>query len=263
MSMPPGSAMPPGSGQGPPPATPRQRTLPDAPVQLADDEVYVRKYQAVLAPRQSDGVGTLYVTNARVIFYAQARGRGTQRESKLLQQTRLQDITGVAAYVSYRLSLGLIVLTVLFALGFLLALILGSVRWMIIDAIVVAALLIFLASGKGMRGGAGVVIHSSSTETSPINFGSFAVRGGISALLWRLTGPFALLLRSYSAFDVAYGIPGADSDRVIAEIGALVLDMQQRGDAALDRWRADPPGPGPGAGMPPPPPPPPGPQRGV
>jgi hypothetical protein len=61
----------------PRPPTLRQRTLPDAPVQLADDEVYVRKYEAVRAGGRSGGSGTLYVTNARLIFYAKARGRGT------------------------------------------------------------------------------------------------------------------------------------------------------------------------------------------
>lgn len=222
----------------PRPPTPRQRTLPDAPVQLADDEVYVRKYEAVRAGGRSGGNGTLYVTNARLIFYAKARGRGTQRASELLQQTRLKDITGVAAYVSYRISLGLILLTSVFTLGLLAALVTKVLIWIIIDALVVAVCILMIVGGSGRRGGAGVTIHSASTETSPINFGSFASRHG----LLRFFSPFAMLFRAYTAFDVAFGAPGEDSERVIAELGALILDMQDRGMDALQRWGVTEPG---------------------
>lgn len=223
----------------PRPPTPRQRTLPDAPVQLADDEVYVRKYETVRVGGGSGGNGTLYVTNARVIFYARAKGRGTQRASQLLQQTRLQDITGVAAYVSYRVSLGLVILTSVFALGLLAALVTKVVVWIIIDALVVAVCILMIVGGGSRRGGAGVMIHSASTETSPINFGSFASKHGG---LLRFLGSFATFFRAYTAFDVAFGAPGEDSDRVIAELGALILDMQQRGNDALRRWGVTEPG---------------------
>ena len=200
----------------------------------------MRKYEAVRAGGGSGGNGTLYVTNARVIFYAKAKGRGTQRESQLLQQTRLQDITGVAAYVSYRISLGLIILTAVFALGLLAALLTKVVLWIIIDALVVAVCVMIIVGGGSRRGGAGVTIHSASTETSPINFGSFASRH--SGFLRVLLGPFAVFFRAYTAFDVAFGAPGEDSDGVIAELGALILDMQQRGNDALERWRVTEPG---------------------
>jgi hypothetical protein len=204
----------------------------------------VRKYEAVRAGGSSGGNGTLYVTNARIIFYAKAKGRGTQRESQLLQQTRLNDITGVAAYVSYRISLGLMVLTAVFTLGLLAALLTKVVIWIIIDALVVAACILMITGGRSRRGGAGVTISSASTETSPINFGSFASRRG--GLLRVLLGPFAVFFRTYTAFDVAFGAPGEDSDRVITELGALILDMQQRGNDALERWGVTEPGNYPG-----------------
>jgi hypothetical protein len=208
--------------------------LPNAPIQICDDEKYVRKYEAVRAGGSAGGTGTLYVTNARIIFYATAKGRGTQRESQLLQQTRLQDITGVAAYVAYRISLGLVLVTVIFTLGLLAALDKRIVIWIVIDAAVVATCLLMLLGGGTKRGGAGVRIQSASTETSPINFGSFAAQH--SGLLRILMGPFARFFRAYTAFDVAFGEPGVDSERVVAELGALILDFQTRGDAALERW---------------------------
>lgn len=59
-------------------------------------------------------------------------------------------------------------------------------------------------------------------------------------------GPFARLFRAYTAFDVAFGVPGADSDRIVAELDALILDMQQRGNDALERWGVGEPGSYPG-----------------
>src|ERR1700722_15060733 len=118
-------------GQDPTQQTQRQRMLPNARVELADGERYIRKYEAVRKDGRSGGTGTLYVTNARLIFYAKAKGRGTQRESRVVQQTRMQDITGIAAYVSYRISLVLMILTVVFGLGLLAALVSKTMIWIL------------------------------------------------------------------------------------------------------------------------------------
>ena len=66
--------------------------------------------------KRQRGHGTLYVTDARVVFYAQVYPRGTQKASWIFQQTNLKDISGLGANVSRRLSLGLVVLTLAFAL---------------------------------------------------------------------------------------------------------------------------------------------------
>jgi hypothetical protein len=57
--------------------------------------------------------------------------------------------------------------------------------------------------------------------------------------------PFSALFRAYTAFDVAFGAPGPDTDALIAELGALILDMQQRGgtDETVARWRPQEGGP--------------------
>jgi hypothetical protein len=219
---------------------PARGTLPGAPVQLADQEQVIRKYEAVRARGSSGGTGVLYVTNARVVFYAKAKGRGTQRESHLLQQTRLQDITGITAYTSYRISLGLVLLTIFFALGLIMSLALIPVAntlavvWVVIYGIATLICALVLADSGSKRGGAGMTINSASTEASPINFGSFAVRQG--GFAQSFLGAFSRMFRAYTAFDVAFGMPGMDSTRVIAELGALILDMQQRGELAMEWW---------------------------
>jgi uncharacterized membrane protein (GlpM family) len=207
--------------------------LPNARVELADGERYIRKYEAVRAGGHSGGQGTLYVTSARLIFYAKAKGKGTQRESTVVQQTRMQDITGIAAYVSYRISLGLMIVTVVFGLGLVAALATKVLIWIVIDAIVVVLCAMKLASGSSKHGSAGVIINSKSSEASPIGFGNFnAQRSGLFSLL----GSFARIFRAYTAFDVMLGVPGEDSDKIIEQLGAAILDIQQRGDAALKRW---------------------------
>jgi hypothetical protein len=207
--------------------------LPNARVELADGERYIRKYEAVRKGGHSGGTGTLYVTSARLIFYARAKGRGTQRESTLVQQTRMQDITGIAAYVSYRVSLALMILTVVFGLGLLAALASKTFLWIVIDAIVLAICATALVRGSSKHGSAGVIINSKSSEASPIGFGNFNAQRGS---LFRLLGSLAGVFRAYTAFDVMFGAPGEDSDKIIEQLGAAILDIQQRGDAALERW---------------------------
>ena len=63
---------------------------------------------------RAHGEGILYVTDSRVVFYAKAKGRGTQRGSTLIQQTNVADVTGMTAYVSRRVSLAPFFLTSVF-----------------------------------------------------------------------------------------------------------------------------------------------------
>ena len=106
------------------------RQLPAAPgstigrkqltFRLAHGEQVLKEYDVVTLStglfKRQRGHGTLYVTDARVVFYAQVYPRGTQKASWIFQQTNLKDISGLGANVSRRLSLGLVVLTLAFAL---------------------------------------------------------------------------------------------------------------------------------------------------
>ena len=179
----------------------------------------------------------MFVTDSRVVFYAQARGRGTQRPSALVQQTKLEHITGLAAYVSRRLSLGLFILTLvlgLITLGFV-----GIKSWLL--AIIFAALtaggVIMLLGGAAKRGSVGVAIHSGATQASPISFGQFGEqRSALGNLIHALLAPWLALFGVFTAFDVLVGFPGQDSDQIIAELGALIFDLQTRGDLAGTHW---------------------------
>lgn len=215
-------------------------TLRGSPIRLGDGEQVIREYRAVQLRTQKRGEGTLYVTDARIVFYARAEGRGTQRASSLVQQTRLQDVSGLQAFVSRRTSILLILFTVwmsLFAIGSLF-----TQRW-------TAFIIFFFLAGSGFfaifggaaeRGRAGVKIHSRQSDGA-IGFGSFEnQRSKLEALLILLIFPVLLFLRAQTAFDVTLGRPGQDSDRLISELGALVLDLQTRGHLAASYWATAP-----------------------
>jgi hypothetical protein len=223
----------------PVPAGPAVRSvfLEGSPIRLGSGEVVWKKYRAVRLRGNGGGEGTLYVTDSRVVFYAQARGRGMQRASSLVQQTKLEDITGLAVYVSHRISIGLALVTGGCGLIALAALLTRQWFWLIVWAVVTGACAAVLFGGGTKRGSTGVIIHSRATMASPVGFGNFGTqRGGILRLLLL---PFVLFFRAYNAFDVALGAPGEDCDQMIEELGALILDLQTRGAPADGHWGVD------------------------
>jgi hypothetical protein len=209
--------------------------LPGSPVRLGQGEVIWKQYRAVQLRSRSGGEGTLYVTDSRVVFYARAKGSGAQRESSLVQQTKLEDVTGLAAYVSHRLSLGLIIATVFSALVALLGLLTHEALWTFVWLIIFAVCLSALLGSGAKRGRAGVIIHARATMASPIGFGYFGNQRGPA--VWNMFWlPLRLLFRAYTAFDVMLGAPGEDSGKLIGELGALILDLQTRGTLAEGHW---------------------------
>ena len=212
-------------------------TLPGTPLVLGDGERIWRTYRVVRLRRPELGEGLLFVTDARVVFYARARGRGTQRPSALVQQTRLDSVTGVSAYVTHRISLGWFVLAVftgLFVLGSVLTL---AIPFVIFWGLLFAGTVWMLVQGAAKKGSVGVQIQASSSEQSPLAFGQFGEqRGYFGAIVHAMISPVLGLLGVYTAFDVLLGFPGEDAEKVVAEIGALVFDLQSRGSLAAPRW---------------------------
>lgn len=201
---------------------------------LAMDEAILKTYEAVqLCPglfRRKRGQGTLYITDARVVFYASVYPRGTQRESWLLAQTKLEDISGVYASVSRRVSLGLLMLTAFFGLATLGTLVTLFLLGTFLFAILTIASMFLLMWDSARRGDVAVRIASREMGTSPIWFGHGARRGLADAMI-----P-AFIYRAYSANDVVHGDPAQDADRLIHELGALILDLQTRGRMAYPHW---------------------------
>jgi hypothetical protein len=214
------------------------RTLPGTPIRLADGERIWRQYHVSKLGTAKQGEGILYVTDARVVYFARAKGRGTQRPSALVQQTKIEHITGVQAYVSHRLSVLLVALSCWFGLlaifSLFAKLLLPAIVFLILTGICVA----ILVWEGAKRGIVGVTIYSRAAGPSPINFGRYGRRGFIGASS-SLSRPLLALFGVFTAFDVLVGFPGQDAEAVIAELGALILDLQTRGDLAAEHWVAD------------------------
>ena len=207
---------------------------------LAYGEQILKAYDVVvLRPglfKRQRGHGTLYVTDARLVFYAQVYPRGTQKASWVFQQTKLEDISGLSANVSRRLSLGLVVLTLVSGFATLVTLF-TLLPLAVIFAIVTALLVIGLVRDARRRGDVGVAINSREIGNSPIWFGHDArERGFLDSLGRLLVLPVAIFLRSYTAFDVMKGDPGDDAGDLLHELGALIIDLQTRGTMAYADW---------------------------
>ena len=208
---------------------------------LAHGEQILKAYDVVvLRPglfKRQRGHGTLYVTDARVVFYAQVYPQGTQKASWVFQQTKLEDISGLSANVSRRLSLGLVVLTLVFGfatLGTLLTLLLPLT---VLFGIITALLIMALVRDARRRGDVGVAINSREIGVSPIVFGHDPQERGFLDTMGRLLIlPIAIFLRSYTAFDVMAGDPGDDANDLLHELGALIIDLQTRGTMAYPDW---------------------------
>jgi hypothetical protein len=221
---------------GPPPEE-AVGTLPGTPIVLGDGEVLWRQYHAVQLRTRAQGEGTMFVTDARVVLYSRAKGRGTQRPSSLVQQVKLEHVTGVTAAVSRRISLGLIIFTIVIGLVTLGALVEKSWGFAILFAAVTAFCVWRLAVGAANRGNVGVRILGGA-QGEPIVFGQTGRRGAIARFI-KLLLPMWLyrILGVFTAEDVLEeGVPGLDSDKLIAELGALIFDLQTRGNLADTHW---------------------------
>ena len=159
-----------------------------------------------------------------------------KRPSMLVQQTKLENVTGLAAYVSRRISLTLFMLVLFGAFTSLISLVTFPPMGILLG-IVTAVGLIALISGAAKRGSTGVLLHASASDTSPIGFGQFGEqRSPLGQLIHALLGPLLALLGVHTAFDVLIGFPGEQSEQLVAELGALITDLQNRGSMAASHW---------------------------
>jgi hypothetical protein len=211
--------------------------IPGTPVILGDGEKVWREYPVTQLRTREQGLGTLYVTDSRVIFLARTKGRGTQRDSALIQETQVDKITGLSAYVSNRVSLFWLLASFYFGLSSLISLFVRSKVAFIVFAILCGGAIWILIHRASKLRGVGVRIHSGSSNTSPIGFGDFGEgRGFIGRVLSQVLGPVVPFFQMKSAFDVLIGRPTADADRVISELGALIIDLQSKGSLAETHW---------------------------
>jgi hypothetical protein len=139
--------------------------------------------------------------------------------------------------VSRRISLLLIAFTVLIGLFALVELVKGSFGFGFIAAAITAFCVWRLVAGAANRGTVAVIIQAGA-QGHPIVFGQARHVGSIARFI-KAVLPFWLyrVLGVFTAEDVlGEGEPGIDSDRLVAELGALIFDLQTRGNLADTHW---------------------------
>jgi hypothetical protein len=224
--------------------------IPGTRIALGDGETVWRSYAVTQFPTSRlfgkrfsthRGGGNLYVTGARIMFFASYDRRGGRKRSIVLQETQVEHVTGITAFVSRRFSVWAALLVGLFGLFGLISLVKGSAGSGLFLLIIAGAGAFLLARGLGNSGTVGVRIHSGSTQASPLGFGELGEPAGrFWMLIQSLLGPFGHVLAAatgpQSASDLLVALPGPDAERVVTELGALIADLQSKGTLAGTHW---------------------------
>jgi hypothetical protein len=224
-------------------SSPIQRpAIPDTQVVLGKGEQVWRQYHVTDMPdykllgislSRASGRGTLYVTDSRLLFVATMAHRRRPRRSMLVQETQIQHITGMSAYIARRFSLWAVILVALIGILGLSALAKGSVGTGLFLLVIAGVGVLLLAQGLAQRDTVGLRVHSGAAEAAPLGFGQLEDTPG---LIRRLLGPFGHLMNSGSAYDMLIALPGPHAELIILELGALVADMQSQGSLAGTHW---------------------------
>lgn len=171
-------------------------------VDLADGEIKVREYLCsdLSFPRST---GILTVTNKRVIF------KGKALNCEISKEVQLKNISALDTFCGRNLNILLIGLGVIF--------ILTSIFSLNILGIALGALLIYFGTRKTFI----MSIISSESKIAPINVG-FMPKGFFTALSIKVLN---------------MGSSKIDSNIIMSELGALIMELQTQGDMAIDKWK--------------------------
>lgn len=213
-------------------------TLPGSPIRLGIGEKVWRCYQVLNYKRLSKGEGYLYLTDSRLVFFAYSTGLGTQKSSILVQQVELSSIAGLNTYVTRKFSLALLgIALALFVLGVGLLFSIIFIPLAFVCWLGSVASIISLLMGGGHVGT--TILSVNARRDGVVSFGgNEKVTGSFGRIVYSVIHPLSYFLGGTTADYVAeFGLPGKDSDMVVQELGALILDLQQRGDAAAEHWQ--------------------------
>ena len=197
-------------------------------VRLAEGECVVKEYWATTGRTWWSKVdGYLVVTNRRLLFVGE--GNTKVGRSILIREVHLPDVSGVSSYYGKGLCitcliiaaiLGFVIIPQLASFLFVVARIhSGYILLLLLPLIILSVWLVW----KAIRKTISLIIHSRSGDESPVAL--------VAAQSKRF--PFA---GAHAAQAVVAG-PGPDAELLVSEIGALILDLQTRGNLAVEAWR--------------------------
>ena len=204
-------------------------TIPGTGIALGEGERLWRTYPILhFRPFRPRARGTLYVTDSRIVLHAKAN-KLTGR-TMLLEETRLESVTGFGSYIDRGLGLFGTLLVIIVLVYSVHSLISGN---RIIGAVVllITAVVVFVTYYYGRMG---LRVYTQGTTPGSINFRNFG-QGSIRSVL----GSFGVILAAIGgvqAVDVLYCFPEHDVYEVISELGALVFDLNRKGTLSGTQW---------------------------
>jgi hypothetical protein len=183
-------------------------------IKLSENEVQIKTYHCTTLKKPS-GEGYIAVTNKRVIFY----GYGTS--SKLVSEVPIETVSGISFYFGYGIRLLFIILGVLTSLMFL-----GSLNLINSDSALALIPLVFLAAAillfvYARRPCYNLSIFSTGANGTPINIGN---------------GTLGTMAAGQGAVFTVAANPTSETETMMDELGALILDLKTMGDHAIAKW---------------------------
>lgn len=204
-------------------------TIPGTGIALGEGEHLWRTYPILhFRPFRPRARGTLYITDSRIVLHAKAN-KLTGR-TILLEETRLESVTGFGSYIDRGMGL-LGTLLVIIVLVYSVHSLISGNRIVGGVLLLVTAVVVFITYYYGRMG---LRVYTQGTTPGSINFGNFG-QGSIRSVL----GSFGVVLAAIGgvqAVDVLYCFPEHDVYDVITELGALVFDLNRKGTLAGTQW---------------------------
>lgn len=196
--------------------------LGDSFVQLSENEVRIRTYHSTTLKRPK-GEGYLTVTNKRVVFHGTGSSFGGK--SKLISEVAIETICGISAYFGRGFRIPLLILSIISGLvtlgvfGEALDDGDGEVFVAALVGVFFTALFFYLARQVTYN----FSIFSSGASGTPINFGN-----GIFGSRYSLTGSGAAM--------TVFAEPTGETEKLMHELGAIIMDFKTMGDHAIKKW---------------------------
>ncbi len=226
----------------------------DETITLSDKEERIKTYHATtlrsslgfLNRQSSEGFVT--VTNKRVILHA--HGDSFSGGSFLVSEVPVQNVSGLNSYMGKSTSLLWAIITLVLGLGCVTQ--------------ILAMFASFAANSNSGSSGYNPYLSLGQQAPSPspsFNFGALvlaAIFGGLAFLAFKKVFNTVFTLQVYAngadAAPIALGgatgglfsqaaskaltaSPAEDSELLIRELGAIVLELQTMGDMAIKRWK--------------------------
>ncbi|GIM30335.1 hypothetical protein CPJCM30710_30010 [Clostridium polyendosporum] len=189
-------------------------------VALGDNEIRVKTYHCTTM-KKPQGEGYLTVTNKRVIFHGYGKFGGGR--SRIVSEVPIESVSGIGFYYGKGLNIPFIILGVILSflsLYMLLSLDKAEEISTFIE-LLIGLLLACLCLRNSRKCFYNIWVYSSGASSTPIDFGN-------STFSSKITGQAGLM--SIVA-DVS-----EDTELLMKELGALVLDLKTMGDYAISKW---------------------------